>query len=210
MEQDFWHQRWAENAIGFHLQEVNPFLLKGWPELHISSDSKVFVPMCGKSLDLAWLREQGHSVLGVEVNDSACAAFFDERGVEPEIANDGRYLARALDGITLLCGDFFTLESADLEDVDAVYDRAAFIALPKEMRERYAQRMVEILPAGVKVLLITLEFDAPSGPPFSVTEEEILELYGSRFSVEKLYETELMPIKAAMGREMVWRLTEKD
>lgn len=210
MEQGFWHQRWAENAIGFHLEEVNPFLVKCWSELHISADSKVFVPMCGKSRDMTWLREQGHSVLGVEISDTACKAFFEESGVEPDIDNDGRYLSRSLDGIALLCGDFFALESSDLEGVRAVYDRASLIALPEEMRQRYVERMLDILPVGVNVLIITLEFDAPSGPPFSVTEAEIRALYGSRFEVVKLCETDLMPIKAAMGRETVWRLTEKD
>lgn len=67
MQADFWQARWQRNEIGFHLSEVNPYLLRHWPTLGLSADSRVLVPLCGKSLDLSWLAGQGHAVLGVEL-----------------------------------------------------------------------------------------------------------------------------------------------
>ena len=187
MQSEFWHERWASGRIGFHLNSVNPLLIKGWNGLNAAGEGRVLVPLCGKSLDMLWLREQGHEVLGVELSELACEAFFAEQGVEVQERQEGGYLVRRMDGLDIYCGDFFDLPQSCFETLSWVYDRAALVAFPPEMRKRYAEVLIEKLPAAVSMLLVTLEFDEQQGPPFSVSEQEVQGLYSEHFVIEKLF-----------------------
>lgn len=186
MHSEFWHERWETGRIGFHQQQVNPFLNTYWSQLQSCGKGRVLVPLCGKSLDMLWLREQGHEVTGVELNELACQAFWDEQSITANTQQEGEFTAWEKDGLRILCGDFFALPDAKFEAFDWVYDRAALIAFPQQMRRRYARVMTDKLPSGVGMLLITLEFEGLEGPPFSVPESEIRALYGERFEIEKL------------------------
>lgn len=186
MEHDFWHQRWSEGRIGFHQAEVNTFLKDYWSQLELGGQGGVFVPLCGKSRDMLWLKESGHDVLGVELSREACESFFEEMGAVGNVERREAFGVHYSEGITLLCGDFFALSEYELNAVVAVYDRAALVALPEEMRKRYAVLLNRILPKGVKLLLVTLEFDALTGPPFSVSESEVRTLFSQRFDVQRL------------------------
>jgi len=209
MDHEFWHERWAEQRIGFHQPEVNKYLEKFFERLNLADSEQVFVPLCGKSLDMLWLREQNCSVLGVEISETACASFFSENGIDIEACPQGDFSAREVDSIKLLCGDFFRLSADELVSVSAVYDRAALIALPKEMRLRYVQRLLDILPAGVKILLITLEFEGEQGPPFNVPANEVNELFSPRFHITRLYEERPADPKDAGRTEVVWLLSDE-
>lgn len=203
MEHDFWHQKWSEGRIGFHQSEVNAYLLSYWERLGLAGADKVFVPLCGKSKDMLWLRDRGHDVLGVELNPSACLDFFNENGLVADKSEAEQFLSYRCENLRLLCGDFFTLTKESLADVTGVYDRAALVALPKEMRVDYANKLIELLPQGASILLVTLEFDSPQGPPFNVPTEEVKSLFGQRFKIECLEE-------AVDGdrREVIWLLAD--
>lgn len=209
MKHDFWHQRWSEGRIGFHQADFNPYLKKYWQLLSLAADDRVFVPLCGKSKDMLWLREQGHEVLGVELNASACEAFFAENGAEPECNQKPGFVVRSVDGVELMCGDFFSLNTEDLRDVGAVYDRAALIALPQEMRIQYAEHLTQILPKGVQILLITLEYDGEGGPPFSVQGSEVERLFGAAFEIECLERTQPDDPRDVGRLEVTWMLKDK-
>lgn len=209
MKHDFWHQRWSEGRIGFHQADFNPYLKKYWQLLSLAADDRVFVPLCGKSKDMLWLREQGHEVLGVELNASACEAFFAENGAEPECNQKSGFVVRSVDGVELMCGDFFSLNTEDLRDVGAVYDRAALIALPQEMRTQYAEHLTQILPKGVQILLITLEYDGEGGPPFSVQGSEVERLFGAAFEIECLERTQPDDPRDVGRLEVTWMLKDK-
>ena len=209
MKHDFWHQRWSEGRIGFHQADFNPYLKKYWQLLSLAGDDRVFVPLCGKSKDMLWLREQGHEVLGVELNSSACGAFFAENEAEPEFSQRPGFVVRSVDGVQLLCGDFFSLNAEDLRDVSAVYDRAALIALPPEMRVQYVEYLAQILPRGVQILLITLEFEGEGGPPFSVQGTEVERLFGVAFEIECLERTQPDDPRDVGRLEVTWLLKDK-
>lgn len=185
MKQKFWLERWEQEQIGFHQSEINRYLSEHWEQLGLPSEAAVFVPLCGKSLDMLWLHQQGHPVMGVELSEKAVEAFFEENQIEAELQRGRRFSTYRSDGLRLLCGDFFDLEREDLEGIQAVYDRAALIALPPSMRADYAHHMARLLPAGAHILLITMEYPAGTleGPPFSVTEEEVRTLFDPRFTV---------------------------
>lgn len=192
MERDFWLERWASGQIGFHREEVNPLLLRHHAVL--GSGSRVLVPLCGKSLDLAWLAAQGHEVVGIELSALAVEAFFAEQRLLPEVEKRTRFTRHRAGRIDILCADYFDVGVEDVGTVTAWYDRAALIALPETMRERYVRHTARLLPAGARGLLITLDYEPPmaSGPPFSVSEAEIRTRLAGAFSVESIERNEIL------------------
>jgi len=206
MEHDFWHQRWQEGRIGFHQHQVNAWLKRYWPKLQLAPGARVLVPLCGKSLDMLWLREQGHEVLGVELSDIACRDFFLEQGVAVTPVTVDNYHRRERDGITLLTADLFELPWEVFRDVGAVYDRAGLVALPPALRRRYAQRLCQRIGSGAAMLLVTLEFAGESGPPFAVFEKEVRELFEPAFTVTRLAAETPANVRHAGEREVVYLL----
>ena len=185
MHPDFWQQRWADNQIGFHQSAPTPLLLKHWSSLEVPAGATVFVPLAGKSLDMAWLASQGHRVLGVELSQLAIDQFFAEHGLAPDVEATRYGVHHRAGGIELIRGDAFGLDADLLGRCDAVFDRAALIALPPDLRKRYAGELYARLPAGCRGLLITLEYPQAEreGPPFSVPEDEVRVLYGRDWEV---------------------------
>lgn len=186
MEEGFWQARWQRDQIGFHRQAVNPSLEKYWPHLQVPKGSCVFVPLCGKSLDLPWLAEQDYSVLGVELVEKAVVDFFAEQHLSPQISQQGAFKRYSADAITILCGDFFNLTADDLAGADAFYDRAALIALPDDLRKQYAAHLGKIMPQPCQGLLLTMDYPQQQmkGPPFAVSREQVEQLLGERFVLE--------------------------
>lgn len=183
MEPTFWIDRWREGRIGFHEGAPNALLAKHHPRL---VGPRVLVPLCGKAEDLAFLAHHGHEVIGIELVEDAVRAFFAEHALTPEVRRQGATTAYTADAITILAGDFFAVEPADVGAIDEIYDRAALIALPPPMRRRYVEHLRTLAPAGTPVLLVTLEYpqDAAEGPPFSVPEDEVRALYASAMLVD--------------------------
>jgi len=218
MQRDFWLERWRNNEIGFHLADVNPRLRQFWPELGLPDGAPVFVPLCGKSLDLHWLAAQGHRVVGVELVEAAVHAFFAEANASSRIERSARLPCHQSGDISIFCGDIMELTALELRDVAAVFDRAALIALPPRMRAHYVDHVLRIIPDATQVLLVTLEYDQAlvSGPPHAVLEDEVRALYGARCTVEKLAVkpiTAIPPSFAAAGVteavETVYRMVKQ-
>lgn len=183
MDAEFWHERWRENRIGFHLEAPNPQLLAHWPALEVPVPARVLVPLCGKSVDLAWLRERGHDVVGIELSPIAVEAFFDEHALPARREVTGELVIWHAPGISIYCGDVFAIDAERLGRVDALYDRAALIALPPELRPRYMAHLAALLPTGATGLLLTLDYAQAqmSGPPFAVPDDEVRQLSGERW-----------------------------
>lgn len=206
MNPDFWHQRWQQDRIGFHQQTVTPLLQKHWPTLELPSleksgrgrfalpHSQVFVPLAGKSLDMAWLAAQGHRVLGVELSQLAVQQFFAEHHLTPTVRESRYGTHYSAENIELICGDAFALDQAALADCTAVFDRAALIALPPDTRQRYVRELYARLPTGCRGLLITLEYPQAekAGPPFSVPEAEVRALYECDWQVTTLERRDIL------------------
>lgn len=187
MDPSFWHRRWEKNEIGFHGNTPHPMLVAHFDALSVPEGGRVFVPLCGKTLDIHWLLAQGHPVVGAELSRQAIEQLFSELGVEPTITESGRHTRFSADGIDILVGDVFTLTADDIGPVDALYDRAALVALPQAMRQRYAPH-VTALAKGAPQLLICFEYDQSKidGPPFSVTPEECREHYQGGYDLRLL------------------------
>ena len=208
MDAEFWHRRWHDGQIGFHQERATPLLEQHWDALALPRGSQVFVPLAGKSLDMLWLAARGHRVLGIEISQLAVEQFFAENGLEPTIRDSqcGRHFLAG--EIELVCGDAFALDAAVLADCTGVYDRAALIALPPELRERYALELYADLPGGCRGLLITLEYPQheKSGPPFSVAETEVRTLYGRDWTIEVLERRDILASQPGFVAEGVTTL----
>jgi thiopurine S-methyltransferase len=218
MEPDFWRQRWRDNKIGFHQDRVMPLLEQHWPSLELAPGSRVFVPLCGKSLDMAWLAARGHRVLGVELSRIAVGQFFDENGLAPDVHESPLGTHFVAGAIEIICGDALALDAETLSDCAAVYDRAALIALPRTMRETYVFELHARLPAGCRELLITLDYPQhqKAGPPFPVDADEVHRLYDRDWHVECVERRDILAAQPGFAAEgvtalhtAVWRMEKQ-
>lgn len=194
MQPEFWRERWQQGQIGFHQPQVNADLRSYWPRLQCARSAPVFVPLCGKSLDMTWLRAQGHKVIGIELSEVAVEAFFAEQQLEPLRERVGALERWSAAGYELYVGDFFDLSADQLTAVQTVYDRAALIALPAALRARYVRHLAALLGAGCNILLLTMDYQQEQmpGPPFAVAEAEVRRLFAPDFSVSPIASREAL------------------
>ena len=216
MQPDFWLDRWRTAQIGFHQAAVDRHLKAYWPQLLVPANSRVFVPLCGKSLDLLWLRNLGHSVLGVELSPVALESFLMEHGIPARRRALADFDVYEADGFTLFCGDYFKLTPALLGSVLAVYDRAALISWTPAARESYVEQLTFLTSPGTQTLLIAVEYppEQMKGPPFPLMRDTIESLYADRYSIEELARHEILELEPRLKargltelREVCYRMT---
>jgi len=186
MEAEFWHQRWGRGEIGFHQNEVNPMLAEHFQQLALAAGSRVFIPLCGKSLDMVWLLAQGYQVVGAELSELAVRELFETLNIQPEINSVGSVKHYKGEGIDIYVGDIFDLTKGVIGQVDAVYDRAAMVALPDQVRARYSAHLLQLTEVAPQ-LLITYSYDQAllAGPPFSISAEEVSQHYGDCYRITR-------------------------
>lgn len=212
MQADFWHERWQSGQIGFHEADTNPLLLAHFAALKLAAGSRLFLPLCGKTRDIAWLLAQGYRVAGAELSAIAAEQLFSELGARPRISRVGELRCYQANNLDIFVGDIFMLTGDLLGPVDAVYDRAALVALPPAMRKRYTAHLRAITAAAPQ-LLICFEYDQSfmDGPPFSVDEDEVRQHYAGHFQLSVLAEQEVpggLKGKTA-ATERVWLLSQR-
>ncbi|MDO9104639.1 MAG: thiopurine S-methyltransferase [Methylovulum sp.] len=185
MEANFWHQKWERGEIAFHQSEANPFLVNHFEKLNLAKTSRIFLPLCGKTRDFAWLLANGYRVVGAELSELAINELFNDLGLAPEISKFRGLSRYSADHIDIFVGDIFAVSSEYLGSVNAIYDRAALVALPAGIREQYTAHLIAITDAAPQ-LLITYEYDQQlmDGPPFSVTEDEVRQHYGAAYQLK--------------------------
>jgi thiopurine S-methyltransferase len=212
MDPSFWHQRWEKNEIAFHESQANPVLVSHFNELSLAKGSRVFVPLCGKTLDISWLLSNGYRVAGAELSQIAIEQLFMELGLQPEISRVGEVEQWSDKNLDICVGDIFAVSRKMLGPVDAIYDRAALVAFPEEMRNRYTMHLTEITGKAPQ-LLICYDYDQSlmPGPPFSIRNEEVHRHYADTYEVSLLASTDVpggLKGKCA-AKENVWRLKNK-
>jgi thiopurine S-methyltransferase len=216
VQPDFWLDRWRTAQIGFHQAAADRHLKAYWPLLKLPANSPVFVPLCGKSLDLMWLREHGHSVIGVELSPVALESFVMEQGIPARRRLLGDFDVFEAEGFTLFCGDYFKLTPGLLGSVSAVYDRAALISWTPAARESYVKHLTLLTKPGTQSLLIAVEYppEQMKGPPFPLTGGAIENLYADHYSIEELARHEILELEPRLKargltelREVCYRMT---
>jgi len=187
MDRQFWIDKWNRNEIGFHKSEAHPLLVAHLDSLGLQKGARIFIPLCGKTRDIPWLLEQGFRIAGAELSERAVEDLFQSLGLDPVKASSGSLTHYSAEGIDIYVGDIFDLTRDVLGAIDGVYDRAAIVALPPDMRENYAAHIVE-LTINASQLLISFDYDQSEmkGPPFSVPHDEIHSHYSSTYTVSRL------------------------
>lgn len=217
-DNQLWLQLWRNDEIDFHQKSVNHLLTQFWPKLEFNNSSRVFVPLCGKSLDILWLAEQGYQVIGIELSSIAVRDFFQENGLQPVKTRTKKFTLWQHGNISIYCGDYFKLSKKDLGHIDVVYDRAALTALPGDVRKSYVAQITRIISSHSKVFLLTIE-DAEEGETLTQAlgvGDEIKNLYTEHFEislihVDSIYEQDLTRPGATPTRVeyKVYQLTRK-
>lgn len=244
MKKNYWQDCWQHNQIGFNQTKPNELLQRYFKALNLKVGSRVFVPLCGKSIDMIWFLNQGYDVVGVELSEIACEAFFKENRLAVQVTHDGTFTIFRSEKLTLFAGDFFKLspeidspqldfwqgacerveevhteyltekplaqaktgeaynvvkhssEQSILGRIDAVYDRAALIALPLDLRQQYSRYLLQLISSAAPIFLITTAYPQQdmNGPPFSVDEAEVRALYGEHYEIQQLYNKSIKAI----------------
>lgn len=214
MEIAFWKDRWDKGEIGFHQEHINPYLgyyygEKG-PTVEERPELRVFVPLCGKSRDLWWLRQNGYATVGVECSGIAVEEFFQEQQLEFTRSTMPDHVRYTSGNLEILVGDFFLLQQDDIGMITDIFDRASLVAMPEEMQRDYVEKITQLQAPGTRTLLITLTYpqEDMSGPPFSITEQDVHDLYESNFSIEKLAAKNVLEDEPGLKSRGLTALTE--
>jgi thiopurine S-methyltransferase len=209
MEPEFWHNKWETNEIGFHNESVHPLLAQHVATLSLSPTMRLFLPLCGKTRDIAWLVEQGYRVVGIELSQLAVEQLFSELALSPEVIENTAVTQYRASQLDIFVGDIFNLRAEHIGQVDAIYDRAALVALPYAMRQKYTSHLIEITQSAPQ-LLIAFDYDQSlmNGPPFSVIDDEIHQHYASTYAIEQI---DAVDVEGGLkgrcpAKEMVWLL----
>jgi thiopurine S-methyltransferase len=213
MDAEFWGGKWAKNEISFHRSNPNPLLVDNVKALPLKEGSVIFVPLCGKTLDIAWLMSNGYRVAGVELVESAIEQLFSELAMVPKISIEGEIKHYSAQNIDIYVGDIFAVSRELLGPVDAIYDRAALVALPEELRRRYTAHLIDITNKSPQ-LLIAYHYDQNivQGPPFSISDEEVSRHYKNTYNLTLVASTN---VEGGMkgeceATENVWLLRNED
>ena len=212
MDAEFWHQKWQNNEIGFHQNTVNPFLLRYFETLSLEPGQAIFLPLCGKTLDIGWLLSKSYQVIGIELHEPAVKALFEQLALVPEISRTNKHIKYSYDRLTIFVGDIFDLSVSDMCNVDAVYDRAALVALPKAQRADYVKQ-IQLITNKAPQLIVNYEYDHTlmTGPPFSVPNDEIKLHFQDSYLLKQLYSGKVEGgMKGKIpAEENVWLLNRK-
>jgi thiopurine S-methyltransferase len=211
MDQEYWQQKWRSKEIGFDQQLPNKLMQRFFPSLKLPPGSRIFVPLCGKSIDMCWFAEQGYEVIGVEFSALACEAFFNDHSLAVKVTETQDWVKYKSEKITIFCGDFFKLSKQTLGRIDAVYDRAAFVALSEKIRKLYSQRLIQLMDSMTSMLLITTAYDQHEmeGPPFSISEAEVSNHCRPHFNIQKVYSKTLRLIPPHLHAKGLTKATEQ-
>jgi len=207
MEPSYWHEKWENNDIRFHENQPNPLLVKHLQDLVLPTNSRVFLPLCGKTRDIGWLLSQGFDVVGAELSELAVEQLFAELRLTAHVDVGESMKHYSAPNLDIYVGDIFALTPQMLGSVQAVYDRAALVALPEDTRRVYSNHIINLTDASPQ-LLICFEYDQAQmqGPPFAIFPDEINRHYASSFSVTEL---ERIPVAGGLkgkceAMEIAW------
>lgn len=192
MDAQFWHDKWQRREIGFHREQINPYLPTYFPTLALQAGQTVFLPLCGKTKDVSYFLQLGLQLVGVELSEVAVQELFADLGVQPEISDVLGMRCYQTTQLRIFVGDFFKLTTEHLGRIDAIYDRAALVALPLTMRQAYTKHLLN-LSHNAPQLLITYEYEQSlvDGPPFSISRNEVEQHYASVYTIEVLHTAEV-------------------
>ncbi|XP_056335454.1 probable thiopurine S-methyltransferase [Danio aesculapii] len=194
MDLSEWENRWQEGRTGFHRSDVHNLLKDNVDKLICGrKDVRLFFPLCGKAVDMKWLADMGHTVVGVEISEKGIKEFFQEQNLaynEEAVADiPGAKLFKSTDGkISIYQCDLYKFSSAVAGHFGGIWDRGALVAINPRDRQKYASLLVSLMSSDCRYLLDTLEYNPElyEGPPFFVSEVDIKTVFGGSCNIDLL------------------------
>lgn len=196
MNKKNWLEKWKKKETKFDQMQVNPYLIKYEKIFESLEGKKIFIPLCGKSIDILWFLTHGAEVIGVEFSEVAIETFLSENNLIYKKVDKHPFIFYHADSLKFICGDLFQLEKNDVGEFDWIYDRASLIALDDMARVQYANKIFQLSSNQSKMFLITLSYGTTTlePPPYSVTDEEVYSLFSKNFQIATLSKNENMDI----------------
>ena len=209
MKAEFWHERWSRQEIGFHRKQVHP-LLEQFFDLLRPEHHTIFVPLCGKSIDMLWLADHGLHVVGSELSKLAVSTFFEENKLTQEVLSAEPLQGFRSERVLLWQGDYFALSAHHLNGASCFYDRAALVALPADMRIKYVEKLNSLMPKNAEGLLITFDYDQTQmdGPPFAVPPLEVHQLFADEWEITNRSHQDVIKTHPGLQARGLTSLTE--
>ncbi len=186
-ENNLWLERWKNREIGFNQQKPNAFMVQYFERLNLAEGSKILVPLCGKTVDISWLLAQGYKVTGIELSETAIIELFEELDVVPTVSTVGELTLYTATNLNVFVGDIFKVTAELIGKIDAIYDRAAIVALTKGLRVDYTVHL-RAMSKNAPQLLLCFEYEQSlmDRTPYSVEESEVRGHYAEHYEIELL------------------------
>ncbi|OCT58017.1 probable thiopurine S-methyltransferase [Xenopus laevis] len=194
LNENDWRDNWEKRKIGFHEKNIHVFLSEFVEDMvNKRAQIHIFFPLCGKAVDMKWLADMGHSIVGVDVSEMGLKEFFEEQNIPyveetlPEIP--GAKVFKSTSGnISLYCCNMFDLSSSIIGKFGGIWDRGAMVAINSWDRERYAKLILTLMENDCRYLLVTCVYDPKlhPGPPFYISDTARESLLGQSCNVKFL------------------------
>lgn len=178
---DGWKKKWDAGMTRWHQPDVY-WVLKKYAKDYIHEESRILVPLCGKTVDLAYLTKKAKEVVGVEGVLKGVQEFIQENPDLQMAASGQREQFECFRGekIWMFCGNFFHFGPSVAGKFDLIWDRAAMVAIDPKDRDEYAHVLGSVLKPGAVLLLsgfVRPKGDLTSGPPFTLNRDQIISLF---------------------------------
>ncbi|XP_071771481.1 putative thiopurine S-methyltransferase isoform X2 [Centroberyx gerrardi] len=204
-----WEERWRDDRIGFHQPQVHKMLESNIDKVLAGRTGvRFFFPLCGKAVDMKWLADMGHSVVGVEFAEKAIRQFFEDSNMtyseQPVPAIPGAKVYKSSEGnISLYQCDLYNFSSSIEGQFGAIWDRGSLVAINPGDREKYASLIMSLMAKDCRYLLDTLLYNPElyEGPPFFVPDDQVHSLFGSSCDIELLQSVDTLT-----ERQRAWGL----
>merc|ERR1712071_145075 len=188
-----WDGKWKANKSPRHKNEINDFLATHFSHVtKIKNPARILVPLCGKAVDMKWMYDSGHSVVGIEGVEEPIIQFFTEQNLEyrKEMVGNCPCYSTEDGRLKIFQSDLLLIDPEVVGKFDGVWDRGSLVAIYQEDREKYAELLKKLLAESFSYLIATMVYDQSQfpGPPRSVPVEEITKMFGDKCNVQVLEE----------------------
>lgn len=188
-----WKECWNTPNVEFHNPQLNELFVKYHQRMLTRPGMRIFVPLCGKAVEMKWLVDHGHKVVGLEAAPVPCKAFFEENGIPYNVKEmkgiHGEKYESLDHNIVIYSCDFFLFTADICGEFDGIWDSGGLNSMDVEDREAYIRRIRTLMGKGCVNLTEFVNFDKSMVDiTWSMTKEELQKVFGEGFIVEDLNE----------------------
>lgn len=192
-DENFWSERYLSGQIGWDIGMHSKPITEYTDQLQ-NKELNILIPGCGNAYEAEFLSKSGFKNINL-------------LDISTELIKNLKSKFEENENIKLINQNFF--EHAPNEKYDLIIEQTFFCSLDPKLREKYAEKISELLNVNGKLVgvLFDRDFDK-EGPPFGGSEKEYKKLFGKHFEIkviEKCYNS----ISQRSGNETFINLIKK-